>query len=215
MRLRHVKGAKQKINNHPELIVDHTPKKPLYIDKKFKDKALHVEIGMGKGQFIYELASRYPNCQFIGIERYDSVIVRALEKSIEAPLENLLLVRADADYLSELFSENSIDRLYLNFSDPWPKNRHEKRRLTHHRYLKEYERLLKSKAEIHFKTDNVDLFEYSLESVTSYPMNIQFVTRDLHSEEVFNVMTEFEAKFKKLNKKIHKLVATFEEEKNG
>lgn len=212
MRLRHVAGAKEKIANHPQYIVDHVKGQELFLDERYRDKDIHIEIGMGKGKFIYELAELNPNCMFIGIEKFDSVIVRALEKCIEAPLDNLLLLRADAENIKELFNKHSVSRVYLNFSDPWPKNRHEKRRLTYKRFLDDYKYILKPGSELHFKTDNVGLFEYSVESVTAYPMDIVFQTTDLHATDVFNVMTEFEEKFSKLNQKICKLVATFKEE---
>ncbi|MEC9484998.1 MAG: tRNA (guanosine(46)-N7)-methyltransferase TrmB [Candidatus Izemoplasma sp.] len=210
MRLRHVKGAKEKIKNHPKFIIDHTKGETLLLDQKFTKKKIHVEIGMGKGQFIYTLAKNHPDIQFVGIEKYDSVIVRALEKLIEEPLDNLLLLRADANFLLNFFNPSSIERIYLTFSDPWPKNRHEKRRLTHHRFLKMYETLLIDDGDLHFKTDNDPFFTYSLESVTSYPMTITYQTRDLHNDASHpNVMTEFEEKFKKLHQHINKLIAKF------
>ncbi len=210
MRLRHVKGAKEKIKNHPEFIIDHKKGDRLLLDEQFNKDKIHVEIGMGKGQFIYTLAQNNPDIQFVGIEKYDSVIVRALEKLIEEPLDNLLLLRADANFLLDFFNENSLDRVYLTFSDPWPKNRHEKRRLTHHRFLKMYETLLKDDGDLHFKTDNDPFFEYSVESIESYPMTITYLTHNLHDDSNHpNIMTEFEEKFKKLNQHINKLVAEF------
>ncbi|MCF7925457.1 MAG: tRNA (guanosine(46)-N7)-methyltransferase TrmB [Candidatus Izimaplasma sp.] len=210
MRLRHVKGAKEKIKNHPEFIIDHHKGDDLFLDEKIDEKPIHIEIGMGKGQFLFTLAKRNPEIQFIGIEKYDSVIVRALEKVIEEPLDNLLFIRGDANFLLEFFNENSLERIYLTFSDPWPKNRHEKRRLTHHRFLKMYDTLLKPNGEIHFKTDNDTLFNYSVESIKSYPMTLTYLTHDLHRDDThFNVMTEFEEKFIKLDKNINKFVAKF------
>lgn len=212
MRLRHVAGAKEKIDDNKALIVDHEKGQLLFLDERYKDKDIHIEIGMGKGKFIYELAELNPNTMFIGIEKFDSVIVRALEKCIETPLNNLLLLRADAENLKELFHKHSISKIYLNFSDPWPKNRHEKRRLTYKKFLDDYKYILKPGCELHFKTDNIGLFEYSLESIAEYPMNIEFQTTDLHATDKFNVMTEFEEKFSKLGQKICKLTATFKEE---
>lgn len=212
MRLRHVAGAKEKIADNKALIADHEKGQLLYLDKRYKDKEIHIEIGMGKGKFIYELAELNPDIMFIGIEKFDSVIVRALEKCIEAPLDNLLLLRADAGNIKEIFHQHSVSRVYLNFSDPWPKNRHEKRRLTYKRFLDDYKYILKPNCELHFKTDNVGLYEYSIESVTEYPMNIIFQTTDLHSTGIDNVMTEFEEKFSKLGQNICKLVATFKED---
>ena len=129
---------------------------------------------MGKGKFVYTLAKENPNTNFIGIERFDSVIVRALEKVIEAPLKNLMLLRTDASDLRDIFSSNSIERVYLNFSDPWPKERHAKRRLTHKNFLDIYKDILKDNCELHFKTDNKDLFhrfELSAIAGVGYKLN--------------------------------------------
>lgn len=211
MRLRHVKGAKELIASKPELIIDNINNDIIDIERLFpNDFPIHIEIGMGKGKFIYTLAKRNPNINFIGIERYDSVIVRALEKVIEEPLSNLMLLRTDAFDLRQIFSKNSIDRIYLNFSDPWPKDRHAKRRLTHKFFLDIYKDLLKEGSELHFKTDNKDLFEFSVEEIKNYPMNITLLERDLHSSDFKgNIMTEFEEKFSKQGNKIQKLTAKF------
>ena len=146
MRLRYVKNARELIENNIEYIIDNTANKKLDISKMFsKKQPLQLEIGMGKGQFIYTLAKQNPHINYIGIEKFDSAIVKALEKVLEEPLENLYLLRADAIDLMSLFEEKSIDRIYLNFSDPWPKDRHAKRRLTFKRFLAMYEKLLVSK----------------------------------------------------------------------
>jgi len=217
MRLRNVKGAREMIEAHPELIIDDQNHKCLSIEKMFtQPQPLHIEIGMGKGQFIYELALREKNVNFIGIERFDSVIIRALEKVLENPLENLYLLRADAQHLVELFPKHSVSRIYLNFSDPWPKDRHHKRRLTSPEFLKRYETLLKPGGEIHFKTDNPILFEYSVETIQKYNMDVILIDKDIHSHKSYdNIMTEFEAKFVEEGKPIHKIIARFKEEHNG
>lgn len=217
MRLRYVEGAKELILAHPELIINNTENNKIDLVGLFKnDFPIHVEIGMGKGKFIYTLAKNNPDVNFIGIERFDSVIVRALYKVIENPLDNLKLVRMDAVDLSDIFAENSLSRIYLNFSDPWPKVRHAKRRLTHQNFLKVYEKLLIKKAELHFKTDNSDLFNFSVEELRNYPMRITYLTADLHhSDFVGNVTTEFEDKFVKQGNIIYKLTATFKEKNNG
>lgn len=216
MRLKHVPEARELIEKHTELIIDNKENQLIDTAKLFKkQQPLHIEIGMGKGRFIYEMAKHNPNINYIGIEKFDSAIVYGLYKLIEEPLPNLYLLRTDAVDITTLFEENSIDRLYLNFSDPWPKERHKKRRLTHKNFLKLYQTVLKDDSEIHFKTDNLDLFLYSLESMTEYGMNITFQTRDLHQLDIFNIMTEFEEKFSTKGVKINKLIANFKEENNG
>lgn len=214
MRLRYIEGARDLIKSHPDLIIDNSGNEIVDFKEVFKnDNPVHVEIGMGKGKFVYSLAKEFPNINFLGIERFDSVIVRALEKVIDNPLKNLMLLRTEAIDLSVIFLKKSIDRIYLNFSDPWPKNRHEKRRLTCHKFLKMYHSLMKENREIHFKTDNLDLFDFSVEEITEYPMDIIYLTRDLHNSDYKgNIMTEFEAKFSKQGKLIYKLTAVFKEE---
>jgi tRNA (guanine-N7-)-methyltransferase len=211
MRLRYVKGAKELIASKPELIIDNINNDFIDLDKLFSnDLPIHIEIGMGKGKFVYTMALLNPNINYIGIERFDSVIVRALEKVIEEPLSNLMLLRTDASDLREIFSSKSIDRVYLNFSDPWPKDRHAKRRLTHKNFLNIYKDLLKEDSEVHFKTDNKELFDFSVEELTNYPMDLTYIELDLHNSDFEgNIMTEFEEKFSKLGNKIYKLTAKF------
>lgn len=216
MRLKHVPEARELIEKHTELIIDNTDNKRIDIDRLFKEKKpVHIEIGMGKGRFVYEMAKCNPDINYIGIEKFDSAIVYGLYKCIEEPLPNLYLLRTDAVDITTLFDENSISRVYLNFSDPWPKERHKKRRLTHENFLKLYQKVLKEDSEIHFKTDNIDLFNYSLESMGEYGMNILFKTNDLHQLDIFNIMTEFEEKWSNKGVKINKLIANFKEENNG
>jgi tRNA (guanine-N7-)-methyltransferase len=217
MRLRYVKNARELIEGNPQLIFDNKLNEKIDIDSVFSIKQpIHIEIGMGKGKFIYTLAKLNPEINFIGIEKFDSAIVKALQKVMEEPLDNLFLLRADAIDLKKLFNSNSFDRIYLNFSDPWPKDRHAKRRLTHRKFLKMYQELLPLNGEIHFKTDNINLFNYSVESIKDYPMEIISLNYDLHSSDNNdNIMTEFEEKFSKQGFKINKLVAKFKEEQNG
>ena len=216
MRLRYVKNARELIENNSEYIIDNQENKKLDLEKMFKNKQpLHLEIGMGKGQFVYTLAKQNPTINYIGIEKFDSAIVKALEKLLEEPLDNLYLLRADAIDLKSLFDENSVSRVYLNFSDPWPKDRHAKRRLTSKRFLGLYEDLLVKKGEVHFKTDNRVFFDYSVESIKGYPMNVSYLSYDLHSENIENIMTEFEEKFSNKGFKINKIICSFKEENNG
>lgn len=214
MRLRYVKNARELIENNPDLIIDNTDNKKLELKKMFKKKQpLHLEIGMGKGKFVYTLAKQNPDINYIGIEKFDSAIVKALEKLLDEPLDNLYLLRADAMNLKELFDVKSIERVYLNFSDPWPKERHAKRRLTSNRFLSMYEELLVENGEVHFKTDNREFFDFSVESIKEYPMNVSYLSYDLHNENVENIMTEFEEKFSQKGFNINKIISTFKEEK--
>ena len=216
MRLRHVKGAKDTIAAHPQWIHNDKTQDPIKLTKLFlKQQPLYLEIGMGKGQFLYTHASENPTINYLGVEKFDSAIVKALFKLMETPLDNLRLLRADAEYITKLLPEHSVSRIYLNFSDPWPKARHEKRRLTHPRFLARYKELLVEGGEIHFKTDNRDLFDYSLETIQSQPMTLVSVTRDLHQTHSNIVTTEFEDRFLSLGQPIYHLIATFKEDNNG
>ena len=170
---------------------------------------IHIEIGMGKGDFIMEKANRYPNINFIGIEKFDSVIARAIEKIEGQDIipNNLKLIRIDAKLIEEIFV-NEIDKIYLNFSDPWPKKRHSERRLTSSTFLRKYESIFKKDFEIIMKTDNISLFEYSLESFSKNGYILEKVSLDLHNSDIENnIMTEYEKKFVEKNIKINYLVA--------
>lgn len=193
MRLKNVKGADVVIDK-----CDFVIKKPNLYKGKYKkvfnnDNPIHLEIGMGKGDFIINMAKTYPNINFIGIEMYDSVLVRAVEK-LEEEIPNLKLIKIDATKIEEIFYKE-IDIIYLNFSDPWPKNRHQHRRLTSDRFLKRYDNIFKDKKIIIQKTDNRHFFEYSLKSFTDYNYKIEELSLNLHEEEVFNIETEYEKKF--------------------
>lgn len=171
---------------------------------------IHIEIGMGKGQFIVESARSNSDINFIGIERQTSVIVTALEKQVEANLPNLKFLHENGRDLTDYFENGEVDRIYLTFSDPWPKNRHEKRRLTYKTFLKVYETLLRDEGEIHFKTDNRGLFEYSLVSFSKYGMQLEDVYLDLHDSDFEgNIMTEYEEKFSAKGHPIYRVHATF------
>ena len=165
---------------------------------------IYIEIGMGKGQFIIENAKRYPNINFIGIEKYDSILALALKK-INIELPNLVMLRLDAFNIDSIFKEE-IDTIYLNFSDPWPKKRHAKRRLTSPEFLKKYDLIFKNKNHIVMKTDNKDLFSYSIKTLNNHGYYINNITFDLEKEEdSLNIMTEYEEKFTKLNNHIYKI----------
>ncbi len=216
MRLRNVSYAKDKIKANQAYIksIDYDETFDVAALFKYPKQPLHLEIGCGKGQFIHTLASRYPNINFLAVEQYDSVIVRALEKVIDDPKDNLYLLRIDARHVAKSLPEDSLEKIYLNFSDPWPKVRHEKRRLTHHHFLKLYQTMLKPKGSIELKTDNKDLFSYSLMSMNTFGMHFDYITLDLHAEDTNdNIETEFEEKFKNQGP-IYKLIATFKEDKS-
>lgn len=196
MRLKCVKGAKEKIESSPYLIEN--------INNVFdNNNLLYIEIGMGKGKFIIENALKYPNINFIGIEKYDSVIVRAVEKLENLELPNLKLLRMDATNIDEVFNKN-VDLIYLNFSDPWPKARHERRRLSSHEFLKKYDKIFKNTNHIIMKTDNRKLFEYSIMSFTSYGYKINKISLDLYKDDIEdNISTEYEDKFNSMGQPIY------------
>ena len=206
MRLRNVKGAKDKIILS-EYNIDNPFDNINNWNKVFNNNnPIYIEIGMGKGKFIVENAIKNPNINYIGIEKFDSVLVRAIEKVEELDISNLKFIRMDAFRIDEVFNKE-IDKIYLNFSDPWPKERHAKRRLTSHIFLEKYDKIFKSDSMIEMKTDNIDLFNYSVNSLREYGYDIEYLTNDLHNENIDNIMTEYEEKFSNLNIKINKLIA--------
>lgn len=210
MRLRNNPKAKELIENHREIVL----KTDELFDLKNifeNDQPLHIEIGMGKGDFIIEMAKRHPQINFIGIEKYDSVLVAALKKLMdEEAVPNLRLMCFDATHLPDLFPAHSIEKIYLNFSDPWPKSKHDKRRLTYRTYLDIYKLLLKEEGDIEFKTDNRGLFEFSIISMNQYPMDFKDICLDLHHSAGYeeNIMTEYERKFRPFGP-IYKIQANF------
>lgn len=210
VRLRHKPYAKEKLEGYPQYVVNEETKTKGKWQKRFiQNQPLHIEIGCGKGRFIVEMAKRYPEINFVGIELQSSVIVNVLEKQLEEKLPNLQLLRANAEELKNYFEVDEVDRIYLTFSDPWPKNRHEKRRLTYKDFLSIYKTILKPHGELHFKTDNQGLFEYSLISFSQFNAKLKEVYLDLHKTDQENIMTEFEEKFSKKGNRIFKAVLTF------
>jgi len=212
MRLRNKPWAKDFMADHPDVLIHEEEGTTIDWKSVFgNENPIHVEVGMGKGQFIIGMAQANPDINYIGIEHFDNVIVSALEKVIEAEKpSNLRLLRGNGANLEDLFQAGELDRIYLNFSDPWPKSRHAKRRLTHESFLARYEKVLKKRGEIHFKTDNRKLFEYSLVSMSAYGMILQEVSLDLHAEmPEDNIMTEYEEKFSAKGQPIYRLEAMF------
>lgn len=207
MRLRNVKNKEMIINSSDTFI-----KKPQDYKGKWNslfdnsNNELYIEIGMGKGKFIVEKAKRYPNINFIGIEKFDSVLARALEK-VEERLPNLYMIRIDAKDIGDVF-DHEVDKIYLNFSDPWPKKRHAKRRLTAHELLEKYDSIFKDEKIINFRTDNRNLFEFSLESLSTYGYILKDIKLDLHNENCDDLITtEYEDRFVSLNNQIYEVKA--------
>ena len=171
---------------------------------------IHIEIGMGKGQFIMKLAKEHPDINYIGIERYSSVLLRALQKMEIEPLPNIRFLCMDASIITEVFDKEEVAKIYLNFSDPWPKERHAKRRLTSRQFFERYDKILAGNGVVEFKTDNDDLFAFSMEEVAEAGWTLDAHTFDLHHDPVLNegnIMTEYEEKFSSLGHPIHKLIA--------
>lgn len=198
MRLRNVPGSRDMIAGSRFTIKKETEYRGKWRTVFGNGNPVHIEIGMGKGQFIMTLAEANPDINYIGIEKYSSVLVRAIEKQEEKNLPNLYFIRMDAEKLTEVFGEGEIDRIYLNFSDPWPKDRHAKRRLTSAQFLERYERVLQKEGCVIFKTDNRDLFDFSLREAGEAPhWKLLNYTFDLHHSEYAegNVMTEYETRF--------------------
>lgn len=211
MRLRNIKGADEAVAASPFVIHEESQKPGGWKELFGNDHPIHMEIGMGKGRFLMDLARLNPQINYIGIERYSSVLYRALQKMEEAPLPNLRFLCFDAEGLEEIFEAGEVDRIYLNFSDPWPKDRHARRRLTSVEYLKRYNHILAADGRLEFKTDNEALFDFSLESVEAAQWTLTAVTRDLHHDAAMNegnVMTEYEEKFSSKGNPIYKLIAT-------
>lgn len=209
MRLRNVPGARETIIENQFSIQEPEQKKGKWAEVFGNDHPIHIEVGMGKGQFIIEMAKRNPEINYIGIEKYSSVLVRAVEKVEDFEQNNLRLIRMDAENIEEVFDKDEVDRIYLNFSDPWPKDRHAKRRLTSTRFLERYNNILTPEGRVMFKTDNKDLFDFSLEQVEEAGWILENHTYDLHHSEYNegNVMTEYEEKFSAKGNTICRLVA--------
>ena len=209
MRLRNVPGARETIIENQFSIQQPEQMKGKWAEVFQNDHPIHIEVGMGKGQFIIEMARRNPEVNYIGIEKYSSVLVRAVEKLEDFEQDNLRLIRMDAENIEEVFDKDEVDRIYLNFSDPWPKDRHAKRRLTSTRFLERYDNILTPEGRVMFKTDNKDLFDFSLEQVEEAGWILENHTYDLHHSEYNegNDMTEYEEKFSAKGNPICRLVA--------
>lgn len=209
MRLRNVTGSR-------EMIVDseYVVKEPANLNGKWKnffgnENEIHIEIGMGKGKFLFTLASLHPDINYIGIEKYSTVLLRAVQKMEQDPLPNLIFIRMDAEVLTEIFAVGEVERIYLNFSDPWPKERHAKRRLPSREFLARYDQILKKDGRLEFKTDSRELFAFALSEVEDSKWHLDACTHDLHLDTEMmreNVMTEYEERFSSKGNKICKYI---------
>lgn len=210
MRLRNIPGADDAILNSDFCVKEPESMKGHWQEAFPSSQPLHIEIGMGKGRFIMELAAANPNINYIGIERYSSVLLRALQKMESQPLSNLKFICMDAADITNVFAQEEVARIYLNFSDPWPKDRHAKRRLTSRQFFARYNEILARDGRLEFKTDNQDLFTFSLEEIPEAGWHLDAFTRDLHHDVVLNkgnIMTEYEEKFSSRGNPIFKLIA--------
>ena len=206
MRLRNIPGADEAIADSPHCIQEPMAEKGRWHLIFGNENPIHIEIGMGKGQFIMKLAKEHPDINYIGIERYSSVLLRALQKMEIEPLPNIRFLCMDASIITEVFDKEEVAKIYLNFSDPWPKER----RLTSRQFFERYDKILAGNGVVEFKTDNDDLFAFSMEEVAEAGWTLDAHTFDLHHDPVLNegnVMTEYEEKFSSLGHPIHKLIA--------
>lgn len=211
MRLRNIPGSREVIAENNYCIPETEEAKGKWHSIFGNEHPIHIEIGMGKGKFIMTLAKQNPQINYVGIEKYSSVLLRGLQKLEEEPLDNIRFIRMDAENICEMFDRDEVEHIYLNFSDPWPKDRHAKRRLTSRQFFALYHQILKNDGVVEFKTDNASLFDFSLEEVKEAGWKLDAFTRDLHHDETMNqgnVMTEYEEKFSAKGNPIHKLIAS-------
>ncbi len=211
MRLRNITGSREVIAESAyvvnESILEQCP--GTWHEIFGNDKPIRIEVGMGKGRFIYTLAKNNPDVNYVGIEKYSSVLLRAIQKMEEEELPNLKFIRMDAEDIDKVFGKGEVDRIYLNFSDPWPKDRHAKRRLPSRQFLARYDVILKKDGLLEFKTDNKDLFTFAVEELEPAGWKAEVITYDLHKDEKLmegNVMTEYEEKFSAMGNPIYKYI---------
>ena len=209
MRLRNITGSREMIAESRFVVHEPQEYKGRWRELFSNDHPLRIEIGMGKGRFIMELARMHPEINYVGLEKYSSVLLRGIQKMETDPLPNLYYIRMEAEEIADVFGREEVERIYLNFSDPWPKDRHAKRRLPSREFLKRYDEILVRDGVIEFKTDNEDLFRFALEEIAPAGWQLLQMTEDLHHDEKMlagNVMTEYEEKFSALGNPIYKYV---------
>ena len=209
MRLRNVPGAREVMVENEYVFTEPEGMKGTWHEVFGNDNPVRIEIGMGKGRFISTLAAQNPDINYVGIEKYSSVLLRAVEKQEELQLPNLRFIRMDAENICEVFGAGEVDRIYLNFSDPWPKDRHAKRRLPSRQFLARYDVILKKEGTLEFKTDNRPLFDFAIEELEPAGWKAQVITYDLHNDAALmegNVMTEYEEKFSSVGNPICKYI---------
>lgn len=209
MRLRNIPGARDVIAESKYVVHDFFEAKGKWREIFGNDNPVRIEIGMGKGKFLYKMAALNPDINYVGIEKFSSVLLRAIQKQEEEPLNNLLFIRMEAEEIADVFANEEVDRIYLNFSDPWPKDRHAKRRLPSRQFLSRYDTFLKRDGVIEFKTDNRDLFDFAVEEVKEAGWKMEAVTYDLHNDAVLNegnIMTEYEERFSSMGNPICKYI---------
>ena len=212
MRLKNVPGSREVVASSRLVITEPFAHKGSWARDVFgNDHPLHIEIGMGKGKFITELAVQNPGIDYVGIEKYSSVLIRAIEKVEAEPLPNIRFIRMDAEEIESVFAKGEVDRIYLNFSDPWPKDRHAKRRLPSRRFLDRFANILTDSGNVEFKTDNRELFEFALAEAPEAGWNVLSQTFDLHNDPKMcegNILTEYEEKFSAAGNPICKYIIT-------
>lgn len=209
MRLKNIPGARERIAESKFVIQEPKTMKGSWRTFFENHNEIHIEVGMGKGRFMMEMAEKNPEINYLGIEMYSSVLLRAIQKMEEKELHNLRFILMDAREIEEVFDHEEVDRIYLNFSDPWPKDRHAKRRLPSRQFLQRFEQVLKKDGVIEFKTDNRDLFDFAVEETEPAGWEILEISYDLHQDEKMmkdNVMTEYEERFSSLGNPIYKYI---------
>ena len=209
MRLRNITGADVYIENSEFVVQDFKGQKGNWKEVFGNTNPVHIEVGMGKGRFLMDMAALNPDINYVGIEMYSSVLLRAVQKMEETPLNNLRFIRMDAREIEEVFEKGEVSKIYLNFSDPWPKDRHAKRRLPSRQFLARFDKILKKDGNLEFKTDNRDLFDFAVEEVEPAGWKIDAITYDLHHDATMNqgnVMTEYEEKFSSKGNPIYKYI---------
>ncbi|MCM1173450.1 MAG: tRNA (guanosine(46)-N7)-methyltransferase TrmB [Blautia sp.] len=209
MRLRNVAGSREVIARSPFVIQNPKERKNRWKELFGNSHPLQIEIGMGKGRFITDMARLHPEINYIGIEKYSSVLIRGIQKMEKEMLPNLYFIRMDAEEIMEVFGEGEADKIYLNFSDPWPKDRHAKRRLPSREFLNRYRVILSEEGNLEFKTDNQALFMFALDELAPAGWRLERVTYDLHHDESMmegNVMTEYEERFSSMGNPVYKYI---------